>query len=309
MGGPSRVASFTVGADQGGRRVDHVLAGRAGIVSRTAAQRLIAGGHVTINEKVCSKHDVVHAGDLVTYEVPPPRETGVCPEPIDLDIRYEDADLIVVSKPAGLVVHPSHGHDSGTLVNALLHHCPDLSGIGGEKRPGIVHRLDRDTSGLMLVAKNDTAHVELARQLKRHEIERTYVALARGNVPMDEGIVDAPVGRSPRDRKKMAVTVNGRVARTRFRVIERLKGYTLLELSLETGRTHQIRVHLAHIGHPVAGDLQYGPSRQTKDLGLERQFLHAIRLDFKHPRTHEAMSISDELPESLSTALEAARAA
>lgn len=298
---------FTVASEDAGQRLDHVLAARPDVVSRSAAQRLIAGGHVALNEKLPTKHSVVHAGDIVAYHLPPARETETLAEEIDLVIRYEDPDLVVVSKPAGLVVHPSHGHDSGTLVNALLHHISDLSGVGGEKRPGIVHRLDRDTSGLMLAAKNDEAHISLARQLKRRHVKRTYVALVRGNLPMDDGVVDAPIGRSPRDRKKMAVVVGGRPARTHFKVLERLPGYTLVELTLETGRTHQIRVHMAHVGHPVAGDVQYGPRATSNELGLSRQFLHATRLSFDQPRTSERIEVADELPGDLAAALDRAR--
>lgn len=301
------VPQFTVAAQEAGQRLDHVLAGRPEVVSRTAAQRLIAEGQVSVNDGVPTKHTRVHPGDVVAYHLPPPRETATLPEPIEIEIRYDDSDVAVVSKRAGLVVHPAHGHDSGTLVNALLHHLTDLSGVGGERRPGIVHRLDKDTSGLMLVAKNDAAHVALARELKRREIKRTYIALLEGRLPMDEGVVDAPIGRSHRDRKKMAVVPDGRVARTRFKVLEQMPHHTLVELSLETGRTHQIRVHMAHVGHPVVGDHQYGSRKKAGDLGLDRQFLHATRLSFAQPSTGETIEVVDELPDDLAGALARAR--
>lgn len=294
---------FTIATEQAGQRIDHVLAERSDVVSRSAAQRLIAEGQVSLNDKAPSKHQTVRGGDVVAYHLPAPRESNVQPEPIDIAVRYEDADIAVISKPAGLVVHPAHGHDHGTLVNALLYHMRDLSGVGGERRPGIVHRLDKDTSGLMLVAKNDAAHVRLARQLGRRRIKRTYVALVHGQMPLDEGTIDAPIGRSLRDRRKMAVVAGGRQARTHFRVRERLDNYALVDLSLETGRTHQIRVHMAHVGHPVVGDIQYGPAKKAHDLGLDRQFLHAVRLEFVHPRTGEATAVADPLPHELAEAL------
>lgn len=298
---------FTVSADEAGQRLDHLLAGRPDIVSRSAAQRLIAEEQVVVNDKAPTKHEILHAGDIVAYHLPPPRETAVLAEPIEIAVEFEDDDLAVISKPAGLVVHPAHGHHTGTLVNALLHHIRDLSGVGGEKRPGIVHRLDKDTSGLMLVAKNDEAHIGLSRQLKARKIKRTYIALVEGKLELDKGVVDAPIGRNSRDRKKMAVVFEGRPARTHFTVLERLRRHTLVELSLETGRTHQIRVHMAHIGHPVAGDAQYGHAKKTTDLGLERQFLHAAMLEFDHPRTGEKIEVAESLPEELRVALKKAR--
>ncbi len=300
------MAEFKVSDEQAGERLDKVLAARADVASRSAAQRLVAEGHVAVNGNPCTKRDVVREGDVIAYHVPPPREVKLVPEPMELVVRYEDGDVIVISKPAGVVVHPSHGHETGTIVNALLHACPDLSGIGGERRPGIVHRLDKDTSGLMLAAKNDKAHVALARELKQRKIKRTYVALVSGGMPHEEGVIDAPIGRSRTDRKKMAVVPEGRPARTHFRVLERAGTWSLLELTLETGRTHQIRVHLAHLGHPVAGDRQYG-GRKQDGLGLSRQFLHAAKLQFAQPSTGELILVEDELPEDLRSALRAAR--
>lgn len=301
------MTTFTVAKDDAGSRIDRILAARPDVISRSAAQRLIAEDRVRVNEAACSKHYVAREGDVVAYEIPPPRDSRALPEAIDVDVVHEDDDLIVVSKPAGLVVHPAHGHHAGTLVNALLHRCHDLSGIGGEQRPGIVHRLDKDTSGLLIVAKNDAAHVELSRQLKHKLIKRIYVALVQGSVPMDEGVIDAPIGRSARDRKKMAVVAGARAARTHFRVLERMTGHTLIELSLETGRTHQIRVHLAHIGHPVVGDSQYGSANSGRKLGLGRQFLHATSLTFHRPSTGEVVTVSDRMPQDLDAALERAR--
>ncbi|RJQ54135.1 MAG: RluA family pseudouridine synthase [Actinobacteria bacterium] len=301
------MSRFTVSVGEEGQRLDRLLAGRPDVASRSAAQRLISEGHVAVNNDPCAKRDVVRAGDVVSYHIPPPREVQLLPQPMELVVRHEDPDLIVISKPAGVVVHPSHGHDAGTIVNALLHICKDLSGVGGERRPGIVHRLDKDTSGLMLAAKNDEAHLALSRQLKRREIKRTYIALVWGTPKHEEGIIDAPIGRSARDRKRMAVVERGRHARTRFRVVERLGPFSLLELSLETGRTHQIRVHLAHIGHAIVGDRQYGPPKKAGELGLGRQFLHAARLELAHPRTGDRLTIEDPLPPDLEAALAAAR--
>ena len=230
----------------------------------------------------------------VTYEA----------EDIPLEIVYQDADVAVVNKPQGMVVHPSAGHTSGTLVNALMYHIKDLSGINGELRPGIVHRIDKDTSGLLMVAKNDAAHVALADELKAKKSLRKYCAIVHGNLPNDRGVIEAPIGRSDKDRKKQAVTAKGKPALTRFHVLERFGDYSLVELQLETGRTHQIRVHMAYIGHPVAGDEVYGPRRTLKGHG---QFLHAKTLGFTHPRTGEVMEFSVEVPEIFQKTLEQLR--
>jgi 23S rRNA pseudouridine1911/1915/1917 synthase len=251
------------------------------------------------------KSKSVVEGDLVDIEIPVLAPSGVKPERIKLNIKYEDDDLIVLSKPAGLVVHPAAGHRSGTLVNALLSHTRGLSGIGGEDRPGIVHRLDKDTSGLMLVAKTDAAHTGLSNQLRNRTIGKTYTALVRGGLKTDTGIIDEPIGRHPKDRKKMAVEPKrGREAKTTWRVIDHYRGYTLVDVSLMTGRTHQIRVHMAHIGHPIAGDPVYGGGDKADTaLGLDRQFLHASGLKFTHPVTGEKMAFTDDLPEDLRAAL------
>lgn len=287
-----------------GTRLDVWVTHAARLTSRAAAQRLIAQGNVLVDGAPATKHHIVHARETVEVTVPPPEPSGVEPQDIPIDVRYEDEHLIVLSKPAGLVVHPAHGHADGTLVNALLAHTDDLAGIGGVERPGIVHRLDRDTSGLMLVAKNDRAHASLAAQLKNRTLVREYLALVHGAPPSDEGIIDAPIARSPRDRKKMGVVQGGRAARTRFKVEKRLGDFTLLRLKLETGRTHQIRVHLAHLGVPVVGDPVYGRKGDRASLGLERQFLHAAHLEFDHPATGERMSFDDELPGELQAVLE-----
>ena len=243
--------------------------------------------------------------------VPPPEEVTLAPEAIPLDIVYEDEDLLVVNKPAGLVVHPAVGHHRGTLVNALLDHCPDLSGIGGYLRPGIVHRLDKDTSGLLLVSKSDLAHQGLSAGLKAHRIKRKYLALVCGEVRSERGLIDAPLGRDPKDRKRMAVVADGRPARTHFLIQERFPGYTLLDVELETGRTHQIRVHLAYAGYPVAGDPVYGPRRARQgghsSLNLAGQALHAYRITFTHPRTDELLTFEAPLPPVFEDVLELLR--
>ncbi len=290
---------------ESGKRLDALLAAEEGIPSRSLAQKLIEGGLVKVNGRETDKHYKVREGDLIDYTVPPPRKLVVQPENIPLDIRYEDADIIVLSKPPGMVVHPSYGHYSGTLVNALLAHTKDLSGIGGVLRPGIVHRLDKDTSGLMLIAKNDFAHRALSRQLKERKVRRSYLALVHGRFREPEGTIEAPIGRSVRHRKKMAVHAPvAREAISRYRVLKEIGDCTLVEVSLETGRTHQIRVHMAYAHHPVIGDPVYGYRKEKNALGLKRQFLHAYRLRFAHPRTGEEMEFVDELPEDLTAALE-----
>jgi 23S rRNA pseudouridine1911/1915/1917 synthase len=308
------VASLTrleVTGPAGGARLDAFLAGRLPELSRSRVVQLIAEGRVLLNGRVAKKSERVAPGDVVDVEVPPPVPSTVEPEAIPLDIVYEDAHLLVVSKPAGLVVHPAPGHRTGTLVNALLHHVDDLSGIGGVKRPGIVHRLDRDTSGLMLVAKHDQAHRRLAAALKRREIRRRYLVAAWGHLDQDRVTVDAPVGRSQRNRKRMAVVEGGRRAVTRFDRLARWPAADLLEAELETGRTHQIRVHLAHIGHPVVGDAVYGrggargisgPDRawaSELERRVPRQFLHAYRLTFAHPGTGQVMELEAPWPPDL----------
>ena len=282
--------------EQGGERVDKALSNLLPDLSRSALQRLLESGAVTINGQTAAKKEKVSAGDVVELTVPDPVLSEAKPEDIPLDIVYEDADLLVVNKPKGMVVHPAAGNPDGTLVNALLFHCgASLSGIGGVIRPGIVHRIDKDTSGLLIVAKNDAAHNHLAAQIKEHSFTREYEAVVHGKIKDDRGTIHAPIGRHPKDRKKMAVIgENGRDAVTHYTVLERLGAFTYVRLALETGRTHQIRVHLARIGHPVAGDALYGPKKPEK--GLEGQCLHAKSIGFIHPGTGERLFFDSELP-------------
>lgn len=301
-----RMDRFVVGPEGHGRRLDVYLAGEEEELTRTYIQKLIAGGLVQVNGIPQKPNYRVKEGDEITVEIPPPQELELKPEPIPLDIYYEDEDVIVVNKPRGMVVHPAEGNYTGTLVNALLYHCRDLSGINGILRPGIVHRLDKDTSGLLMVAKNDYAHLNLAEQLKNRQVERRYWALVHGVVKEKKGLVDAPVGRDPRNRKKMAVVESGKRAVTRYEVLWTAEGYSFLELNLETGRTHQIRVHMSYIGHPLVGDLVYGPSRPH--FGLNGQFLHAYRLGFVHPRNGNFLRFESPLPAELASILENIRA-
>ena len=278
------------------KRID-VFTAEVADVTRSRAAGLITEGNVLINGKPAAKNDKVKNGDSVTITVPEPEAYDVLPENIPLDIVYEDGDLLVVNKSKGMVVHPAAGNSDGTLVNALMYHCGgSLSGINGVMRPGIVHRIDKNTSGLLIVAKNDFAHNKLAEQIKEHSFTREYQALVYGSLKNDIGVIDAPIGRHPVKRKQMAVVrENGRNAVTHFSVIERLDGFTHVALRLETGRTHQIRVHMAYIGHPVAGDDVYGPKKVITEL--HGQCLHAKRIGFIHPRTGEYMEFDSPLPE------------
>lgn len=301
-------------------RLDAYLAGRLPDLSRSRIVQLIAQGHVRVNGAVARKSQRPMPGDQIVVEVPAAERSELTPEPIPLNILHEDADLLVIDKAAGLVVHPAPGHATGTLVNALLHHVPDLAGIGGVRRPGLVHRLDKDTSGLMLVAKNERAHAKLSAALKRREIRRTYLVAAWGHLREPKIEVDAPIGRSPTHRQRMAVVQGGRPARTRFERLERWRAAELLRAELETGRTHQIRVHLLSIGHPVVGDAVYAPGAERGVSGPDRrwaaelarrvgrQFLHAAGLRFAHPRTGEMLVFESPLPEPLASAAAWARA-
>ena len=283
-------------ADKSGERADAALARLCPGLTRSAAQKLLESGAVTMNGKTLKKNDKLQEGDQIEVELPDVQEVAIEPENIPLDIVYEDSDVIVVNKPKGLVVHPAAGHWSGTLVNALMYHCKDsLSGINGELRPGIVHRIDKDTSGLLAVAKNDLAHTVLASQLKDHSMHRVYDAVVCGSFREDSGTVDAPIGRHPSDRKKMCVTQrNSKEAVTHWEVVTRYRGYTHIRCKLETGRTHQIRVHMAHIGHPILGDMVYG--HKKPELGQDSQCLHAGQLCFAHPRDGRPIMVFADLP-------------
>ena len=284
-------------ADIAGERLDAFLARCAEGLTRSAAQRLIEEGHVTRNRKPGKKNDKLNIGDEITVEIPEAKPVEIAATEIPLEIVYEDEDVLVINKPKGLVVHPAAGHEDDTLVNGLLYsHADSLSGINGELRPGIVHRIDKDTSGLLAVAKNDLAHTVLASQLKDHSMARTYEAIVCGNLKEDTGTVDAPIGRHPSDRKKMCVTQrNSKHAVTHWEVVARYQGYTHVRCRLETGRTHQIRVHMAHIGHPILGDTVYG--RKKPELGQDSQCLHAGVLCFSHPRDGHPVMVMADLPE------------
>ena len=283
-------------AEESGERIDALLARIIEDLSRSAAQRLIEQGAVLIEGRAVQKNTRCQAGDRITVTMPTTEEIDLVPQDLPLDVMYEDDDLIVVNKARGMVVHPAPGHPDGTLVNALLWHCGDsLSGIGGEKRPGIVHRIDKDTSGLLIVAKNDFAHQALSAQLADRSLSRVYEAVVRGRLREESGIIDRPIGRHPTDRKRMAIVERtGRPAVTHWEVLTRYNGYTQIRCRLETGRTHQIRVHMASIGHPLLGDGVYGAPSPEK--GLEGQCLHARELKFVHPRTGEHVHLVTELP-------------
>lgn len=278
-----------------GKRLDKILSIHLPDISRTQAQDWISTGQITVNGKIEKASHKVRVGDEIIVVIPATKAMDIEPENIPLDIVYEDSDVIVVNKPTGMIVHPSAGIITGTLVNALLYHCQDLSGINGVERPGIVHRIDKDTSGLLMVAKNDKAHKSLSEQLKEHTVSRRYVALVHGSIPHEYGKIDAPIGRDAKDRQKMSVTAtNSKEAVTNFTVIQRFDDFCLVECRLETGRTHQIRVHLGYIGYPVYGDPKYGKRRDDTSNG---QYLHAKILGFTHPSTGEYMEFDSELPD------------
>ena len=295
---------MTLFADISGERLDAFLARTGEELSRSAAQKLIEEGLVTLNGKPGKKNDKLNMGDRVDYQIPEPKEVDIAPKEMPLDIVYEDEDVLVLNKPKGLGVHPAAGHQDDTLVNGLLHAMAgQLSGINGELRPGIVHRIDKDTSGLLAVAKNDFAHNMLASQLKDHTMARTYEAIVCGSFREDSGTVDAPIGRHPSDRKKMCVIArNSKEAVTHWEVVRRYRGYTHIRCRLETGRTHQIRVHMAHIGHPILGDTVYG--HKKPELGQDSQCLHAGALCFRHPRDGRPVMVFAPLPEYFTQVLE-----
>ena len=291
------MTKLTLTAEQSGERLDAFLAANVEDLTRSAAQKLMEKGAVTIAGRAVKKNEKTAPGMVIEVELPDPEPIDVVPQNIPLDVVYEDSDVIVINKPVGLVVHPAPGHPDSTLVNALLYHCGDsLSGINGQLRPGIVHRIDRDTSGLIIVAKNDKAHLALAEQLQDHSLARVYEAVVHGNFREDEGTVDAPIGRHPIDRKKMAIDrKDGRRAVTHWTVLGRYNGFTHIQCRLETGRTHQIRVHMASIGHPLVGDPVYGGARKSLP-GLVGQALHARKLKFIHPSTQQLTEVECPLP-------------
>ncbi len=288
-------------------RIDAYISKKMQDISRAMVQKLLEDKQIQVNGKVPKPSYKVQAGDTISIQIKPPKETNLQAQEIPIEIMYEDKDILVVNKPKGLVVHPGNGNPDGTLVNAIMAKCKDgLSGIGGEIRPGIVHRLDKDTSGLLIVAKNDKAHIAMSEQIKNREVQKTYIALVKGMITEREATINMPIGRSTKDRKKMAVTKEGKEAITHFKVIKRYQkteaSYSLLEVKIETGRTHQIRVHMAQIGHPVIGDMVY--SNGKNEFGVEGQCLHAQKLAFKHPTTGKQIEIEAPLPNYLQDILD-----
>ncbi|EEK71892.1 Uncharacterized RNA pseudouridine synthase ylyB [Bacillus mycoides] len=296
----SEVVQVTVAEEQKSERIDKFVAEINSEWSRSQVQQWIKDAVVTVNGKSVKGNYKVKGNDEITVTIPEPEELDIQPEDMNLEVYYEDADVLVVNKPRGMVVHPAPGHTKGTLVNGLMHHCTDLSGINGVMRPGIVHRIDKDTSGLLMVAKNDMAHESLVNQLVEKTVTRRYKAIVHGVIPHDKGIIDAPIGRDKKERQSMTVDENGKNAVTHFQVLERFKDFTLVECRLETGRTHQIRVHMKYIGYPLAGDPKYGPK---KTLDMNGQALHAGILGFNHPRTGEYIEFEAPIPEVFEEAL------
>ena len=290
-------------ADLENMRLDAYISSKKTNHSRTNIQRLIEEGNVLVNGQKKKISYKVQIGDNIEINIPEAKETSIKAENIPVEVVYEDNDIIVVNKPKGMVVHPANGNPDGTLVNAIMAMCKgSLSGIGGEIRPGIVHRLDKDTSGLLIVAKNDLAHINMSNQIKDRQVKKIYIALVKGNINENEATINIPIGRSTKDRKKMAVRKDGKEAITHFKVLKRYKNYTLLEVKIDTGRTHQIRVHMAEIGHPVVGDMVY--SKGKNEFGVEGQMLHSKSLDFKHPITGKEMHLEAKLPEYFEKVLE-----
>ncbi len=291
-----KLEEYIVPKEEKGKRLDTYIAQINKSITRTSAQRLIEEENILVNGKKQKVSYKVQENDKITIKIPEPKPIELKAQDIPIDVIYEDSDIIVVNKPKGMVVHPANGNLEGTLVNAILAKCKDsLSGIGGEIRPGIVHRLDKDTSGLLIVAKNDNAHVKMSEQIKNHEVKKTYIALVRGVFKENEATINMPIGRSNTDRKKMAVVKNGKEAITHIKVLKKYEKYTLLEINIETGRTHQIRVHLSYIGFPVIGDYTY--SNGKNEFGVIGQCLHAKALDFKHPITKKDMHLEAPLPQ------------
>ena len=287
---------YIVKNEDKGKRLDRYVTEQNAEITRTAVQRLIDEKNILVNGKEQKASYKVNENDVVEVEIPEPKKIEIKAENIPIEVIYEDSDIVVVNKPKGMVVHPGNGNLDGTLVNAIMAKCEgSLSGIGGEIRPGIVHRIDKDTSGLLIVAKNDKAHVNLSEQIKEHKVKKTYIALVRGVVRENEATIDMPIGRSKTDRKKMAVCKDGKNAITHIKVLKRWEHYTLLQVNIETGRTHQIRVHLSYIGYPIIGDYTY--SNGKNEFGVVGQCLHAQKLEFKHPTTNKIMELEAPLPE------------
>ena len=287
---------YIVSQEEKGKRLDTYIPSVDTDITRTSAQRLIEDGNILVNGKNVKVSYKIQENDKISVEIPKPKQIELKAQDIPIEIIYEDSDIIVVNKPKGMVVHPANGNPDGTLVNAIMAICKDsLSRIGGEIRPGIVHRIDKDTSGLLIVAKNDNAHVKMSEQIKNHEVKKTYIALVRGVFKENEATIDMPIGRSTSDRKKMAVNKNGKNAITHIKVLKRFDKYTLLQVNIETGRTHQIRVHLSHIGYPIVGDYTY--SNGKNEFDVIGQCLHAQKLEFKHPITQKDMCLEAELPQ------------
>ena len=287
---------YIVSQEEKGKRLDTYIPSVDTDITRTSAQRLIEDGNILVNGKNVKVSYKIQENDKISVEIPEPKQIELKAQDIPIEIVYEDSDIIVVNKPKGMVVHPANGNPDGTLVNAIMAICKDsLSGIGGEIRPGIVHRIDKDTSGLLIVAKNDNSHVKMSEQIKNHEVKKTYIALVRGVFKENEATIDMPIGRSTSDRKKMAVNKNGKNAITHIKVLKRFDKYTLLQVNIETGRTHQIRVHLSHIGYPIVGDYTY--SNGKNEFDVIGQCLHAQKLEFKHPITQKDMCLEAELPQ------------
>ena len=287
---------YIVNQEEKGKRLDTYIPSVDTDITRTSAQRLIEDGNILVNGKNAKVSYKIQENDKISVEIPEPKQIELKAQDIPIEIVYEDSDIIVVNKPKGMVVHPANGNPDGTLVNAIMAICKDsLSGIGGEIRPGIVHRIDKDTSGLLIVAKNDNSHVKMSEQIKNHEVKKTYIALVRGVFKENEATIDMPIGRSTSDRKKMAVNKNGKDAITHIKVLKRFDKYTLLQVNIETGRTHQIRVHLSHIGYPIVGDYTY--SNGKNEFDVIGQCLHAQKLEFKHPITQKDMCLEAELPQ------------
>ncbi|RLQ92832.1 RluA family pseudouridine synthase [Planomicrobium sp. Y74] len=296
--------TIQVTEEMAGQRIDKAVSAMDEDWSRSQIANWVKDGAVRVNGQIVKPNYKVRLEDVIIATPPVLEELDVVPEDLELEIVYEDADVLVVNKPKGMVVHPAPGHSHGTLVNGLMHHCTDLSGINGIVRPGIVHRIDKDTSGLLMVAKNDAAHTSLVNQLVRKSVTRKYIALVHGHIPHDKGTIEAPIARDPKERQNMSVVDKGKHAVTHFRVLERFGDFTLVECRLETGRTHQIRVHMKYIGYPLVGDPKYGP-KKTMDIG--GQALHAEVIGFDHPKTGEYMEYSAEMPEEFAELLESLR--